>query len=324
MTKPTLPTLVELKRWLPQRPVLIGWLVLAAVVAWTYSSAISLLVGRWWHEPDYGHCFFVPAFAVVLLWIRRDMVDPMPTEGSWWGLAFLGLAAAFRWASAYFFFQLLNPFSLIPFFAGLALFVGGWRVMRWAWPAVVFLVFMVPLPGFLAVQLSSPLQRIGTVTSVFVVQTLGVAAVDQGNVIVLTEGQLGVVEACSGLRMLMLFFAVCIGAAFVLRCALWEKAIIVVSAIPIAVLANVCRITLTALLYEAARVWPTVISTATADKIFHDFAGLLMMPVAMLLLWGEMTLLKMLFVEPVAAKPLTLAGSLTDGLRQRDSRRTTN
>jgi exosortase/archaeosortase family protein len=123
-------------------------------------------------------------------------------------------------------------------------------------------------------------------------------------VIQLTGGtQLGVVEACSGLRMLMLFFAICLGAAILLRRPLWEKIVIVISAIPIAVFSNVVRITLTAFLHEQ-------VSAELADRVFHDLAGLLMMPLALLLLWGEMVLLGNLFLEPVSEGPLSLGDSV--------------
>ena len=271
----------------------------------------------WWHTPDYGHGFFVPVFSLVLLWHRRDMASAASNKGSWWGLVFIAIAAVLVVVGTQFHILRAAPLSLVPCFAGFALLIGGWPAMRWAWPSILFLFFMLPLPGFLETMLRQPLQYIGTKTSVFVIQTLGIAAVAQGNVIQLTEGELGVVEACSGLRMLMLFFAICVGAAFLLRCAMWEKVLIVVSAIPIAVFSNVARITITAILYEAARKWPTIISTETADWVFHDMAGLLMMPLALLLLWGEMVLLSKLLLVPSAKN--TIRMSLATRMRDVDA-----
>ena len=73
-----------------------------------------------------------------------------------------------------------------------------------------------------------------------------------------------------------MFFTLCVGAAFMMRkTPVWERMLIVVSAPPIAVLANVFRITLTAVLFEMAHQWPSVVSKQFADKVFHDFAGLL-------------------------------------------------
>ena len=117
-------------------------------------------------------------------------------------------------ASSYYYYDLLDPASLVPCLAGLTLFVGGWKAIRWAWPSIVFLVFMVPLPGFLANLMGGPLQRLATVASTFLIQTIGISAVAEGNVISLADSQIGVAEACNGLRNMMLFLAVCVGLVF--------------------------------------------------------------------------------------------------------------
>ena len=130
--------------------------------------------------PDYQHGPFVPLFSLFLLWVRRDMIIPFTGRGSWWGLAFLALWAWMRLAAVYFNFGSLPEMSMLPFFAGLALFVGGWQALRWAWPAIVFLVFMLPLPGDVQGWLSLQLQGIATRISVFIIQTLGIPSVATG------------------------------------------------------------------------------------------------------------------------------------------------
>ena len=90
--------------------------------------------GRTWTQDDYQHGPFVPLFSLFLLWYRRDMIIPFAGRGSWWGLPFLALWAVMRWAAVYFNFGSLPEYSMLPFFAGLALFVGGWQALRWAWP----------------------------------------------------------------------------------------------------------------------------------------------------------------------------------------------
>jgi len=209
-----------------------------------------------------------------------------------------------RLTSAYYFYLTLDPASLVLFFAGLALALGGWRALHWAWPAIFFLIFMLPLPTVLATALRHPLQRISTECSVFVIQTLGIQAMvsgEGGNVIEMeNQHLLNVVEACSGLRMLMLFFAICVGAAFVLRSPWWEKVVIVASAAPIAVLANVVRITTTAVLHHLE-------FKALAEKTLHDMAGVLMSPIAVALLAAELSLLHKLFPRVEEEQPLALA-----------------
>ncbi len=269
------------------------WLLVVAVVGlvvWNYFDAVSGLVHRWWNEPDYLYGFLVPVFSGYLLWTRRELATFEPVKGIWWGLPLIALAAAMRWASAYYYYELLDPMSLVPCLAGLTLFLGGWRALRWAWPAIVFLVFMVPLPGFIAGTLSHPLQRIGTLASTYVIQTIGLPCTSRGNVIVLATGQVGVVEACNGLRMMMLFVAVSAGAALVIEGGFLRKTVVVLSAIPIAVIANVARITVTSVLHE----W---VSHDLADKLFHDVAGFFMMPLAVGLLWLELGLISTLTIE---------------------------
>ena len=76
--------------------------------------------------------------------------------------------------------------------------MGGWKSLRWAWPSIVFLVFMIPLPGFLANLMGGQLQHVATVASTFVIQTIGISAVAEGNVIYLQISQIGVAEALTG------------------------------------------------------------------------------------------------------------------------------
>ena len=293
---------------MPRPGALAAAVVLIAVLVVMFSGPMLWLVGIWWRQPDYQHGFVVPIFAAFLLWYRRDMMRPLPERGSWWGLAMFPVWASMYWASLYVNVYIMEPLALLPALAGIALLLGGWRALAWSWPSIVFLFFMVPLPRAAAGALSLPLQGICTAMSVFITQTLGIAAVRQGHLIVLTTGPLNVDEACSGMRMMMLFFAVCVGAVCVLRVRVWEKVLILLSAAPIAVCANVARITLTAIFYEIAHRWPSVMSPQFADKFFHDMAGLLMMPLALMILWGELVLISKLFLEPLPDRPLAMAG----------------
>lgn len=275
--------------WL-RTDVALGSLVLVLVLGWTYWGTLRMLARVWMTQPDYSHGFLVPMFSAYLLWHRRDMLASWRGRGSWWGLAVLLVAAITRWAAAYFFFPLLGGTSLIICLAGVVLLLGGWRALAWAWPALAFLVFMVPLPAVVANLLSLPLQRVATLSSTWLLQMFGVPAVARGNVIFLTENKIGVVEACSGLRMLMLFLALTVGASFLIQRPLWEKVFVAISALVIGLITNIIRITATAVLYEYA-------GKELGDMVFHDLAGWLMMPVATALLFFELYLLSKLLIE---------------------------
>src|SRR5947209_16537046 len=199
-----------------------------------------------------------------------------------------------RLAGSYWYYLWFDQFSLVPCLAGLVLLIAGRDAWRWARPSVLFLGFMVPLPYSLAVALTDPLQQIATVSSTFALQTLGLPAVAEGNVILINDVRLGVVEACSGLRMLLIFFALSTAVALVIRRPPWERLTVVLSAVPIALATNVLRITATGVLHET-------VGAELANAVFHDLAGWLMMPVALVLLGVELEVLKRLFLERPAA-----------------------
>ncbi|HEV3340441.1 MAG TPA: exosortase/archaeosortase family protein, partial [Pirellulales bacterium] len=217
----------------------------------------------------------------------------------WWGLAFIGLGTGLMVAAAGFFLQTLAHYSLPFFLAGVCLALGGWPKLHWAWPSLAFLFFMVPLPGLLADALGGPLQHVATAASTYVIQAVGVPAVAEGNVILLSKEPIGVAEACSGLRMLVLFVAIAAGFVLLVERRPWEKFLLLASAIPIAIIANVTRITLTAMMYE----W---VSADAAQLVFHDLAGWLMMPLAVALLAAEAALLSKLLIENRPAMPVAL------------------
>ncbi len=264
-------------------------IVLAAMMVAMYWSAMAMLVRGWYGDTDYTFGFLVPIFAGLLLWYRREMLEGGEFRGNRWGLLLMAVVAAMRIVSSYFYLDLLDAASLIPCLAGIALFAGGWKALQWAWPAIVFLVFMIPLPAFLADLMGTPLREMATVCSTFVIQTFGIPSVAEGNVILLSDSQVGVAEACNGLRNMMMFLAMCVGFAMISRRTEIEKVIIVVSAAVLALLANVVRIAATAVLHSLA-------SHQAAATFYHDLAGGFMIPLAVLFLWLELLYLDRAFV----------------------------
>lgn len=161
--------------------------------------------------------------------------------------------------------------------AGLFATVGGVAGLRWAWPSIVMLGFMIPLPFRVQFMLGSTLQSLATKASTYLLQTFGVPAVAEGNVILLSQTRIGIVEACNGLSMLLTFFALATGFAMLLERKWWYGVILIALAAPIALAANVIRITATGMLYEAEQ-------NRLARIVFHDLAGWLMMPIGVVML----------------------------------------
>jgi exosortase len=200
-----------------RRTEVLAAIVLAAVGLWAYWPALTGLAQRWSSDPQYSHGYVVPIFAAFLLWRQRGEWAALTPRPSWWALAFFAGAAALNWTGAYFYSPWSEQISLLPALAGMVLVVWGWNGLRVATPALAFLLFMVPLPGRLDKALAAPLQRIATVASTNALQTFGFFAQSEGNVILLSDYEMGIVEACSGLRMLVVFLATATAAAMLMR-----------------------------------------------------------------------------------------------------------
>ncbi len=275
--------------------------LLGGALLWCYWPTLTGLSERWSRDPQYSHGFLVPVFAAVLLWSRRPLLKRAAWEPSVWGLPLLVTGLGLRVLAAGLDVEALDATSLLPSLAGLVLLVGGTGLLRWSWPAIGFLAFMLPLPYFLEVALAHPLRRVATQMSTYSLQTFGCPALSEGNVILVGEAKLGVAEACSGLGMLMTFFALATAMALLSQAPLLDRLAVVCSAAPIAVLVNVTRITATGLAYHH---WGA--DSPAARAIFHDLAGWLMMPLALSLLYLEMRFLNHLFVLEPERQPLPL------------------
>jgi exosortase len=289
-----------------------AWLVLTLLVAagWVYWPSIEQVVRRWSQDPQYTHGYVVPLFAVLVLWFRRDSFPTSSVHPSWLGLPLVVIACVTRFAGSLYTYEWLEAGSLVPALAGMLLLTVGPTVLRWNWPAFAFLLLILPWPWQLDVMLTSPLRRIATVSSTYALQTLGLPALSRGNIIVVNELEVGVVEACSGLGMLMTFFALSAAVAFVIQRRPGQRIFIFLSAVPIGVLMNIGRITVTVVLHR-------LVSPELAKVVFHDVAGWAMMPMALFVMWLELLFLDRLWV-PVQ-KQESGVRSQESGVRSQES-----
>ncbi len=267
-------------------------LALAMLLILGHLHAWKWLVQVWLTDDDYSHGLLVPVFAAILIWLRRDIGRDEVDQGAVWpilcGLGLISLGAVVTWVGIYCHIITLEAVAIIPSFAGVVLCCGGWRGARIAWPAVLFLVFMIPLPRIMGILLADNLQYIATRCSTYLMQALGMPAVSEGSIIYLSNSALGVAEACSGIRMLMSFFAIATAVCLLSKRSLWEKGVIWLSAPMIAVVVNVLRITAVGVAHEFG-------NQQLANQILHDFAGWLMMPMGLSLMGVEFFLLGRVF-----------------------------
>lgn len=277
-----------------------------------FRELLAGCISRWSSEPQYSHGFIIPLIAVGLGWIRRNKIPQGTAACSAAGLALLLAGLICHLCGTWFYAEAVDSAGLLISIAGTVLLVWGRQFFRGVWPAIAFLGFMVPLPFQLERLLADPLQLLGASLSAWLIQSFGIPALAQGNIILMDDVQLGVAEACSGLRMLMVFVAISAATILISNRARWEKILILLSSIPIALISNVLRIVLTAIAHQYA-------SRQMADLIFHDLSGWLMMPLAMLLLFLQLKLVDCLFVDvPEHAPEMTFHRSIS-GITTRPS-----
>jgi len=286
-----------------QRPAALVGLVFCTVLmlGWTYWATIVDLFHEWQRNQDYSVGQLVPIIAIYLVWNERQALRNCTLRPCWsWGLAILVLAFLIRCYGVLFLLQSAERYSLVLAIIGLVLLMAGKAVfnrLRWI---LLFLVLMVPLPGRFHNMISGPLQRQATTGAVFLVELFGVAVVREGNIIRLNGTEpLAVAEACSGLRMLTAFVVVAATMAFIVHRPKWQKGVLLLSSIPIAIICNILRLWITAELFRMT-------NSNSAERFFHDFAGLTMMPLAVFILLGELILMNKIAQENTPVKKIAV------------------
>ncbi len=262
---------------------------LSAITAWSYWSTIVGLFKEWQRNDDYSAGQLVPLVALFLVWRERKTLAECALKPCWWAMGLLMLAVAARAYGLLFMFESAERYSLVLTIAGLVLMVAGRQVFRSVFWIMPILFLMIPLPGRIHNMISGPLQTMATTGAVFVLEAF-IKVSQQGNVVTLNERiPMAVVEACSGLRMLMAFIVVAAFMAYMVKRSRLQKAVLLLSSVPVAVMCNILRLCVTAVLFLLA-------SSELAEKFFHDFAGIVMMPAAVLLMFGELWLMDKLTV----------------------------
>jgi exosortase len=250
--------------------------VVAATFAWAYWPTLVILVRTWNREPDYSHGYLVVPLAVFFLWARRQTFPGFAFRLAWPGLVLLLVSVVLRFLSGRYSVDPVDGWSIVVWVAGVVWLFAGWRVLWWSWPSLTFLLFMIPLPFRAERSFSLPLQRIATKLSSWTLQCLGQPAIVEGNTIWLNDMRLEVERACSGLRIFMAVVALAFVYLVLFRRPWWQRVLLALSTVPIALVANMTRIVATGLVGQ-------YISGEAAHKLNHDAAGWLMIPFAALL-----------------------------------------
>ncbi len=238
------------------------------------------LVGYAWTNGDWSHAFIVPLISLFFIYQHRDQLARIQPKTNWFGLVILIAGIVFYGLGIYPIRNgMVMGYSMILALGGLVLLMTGWQMSRILWFPVAYLVFAVRVSDKIWEALSFKLQWIAAQCATVVISILGIPmgleAEVTGTQITLVkdfkviEPPLTVAEACSGIRSLMMFIALGVAVAFLARRPWWARLLLVLLTIPVAIAANVLRVTALGLIYPYNPEW------TRGDA--HTFIGLIIL-----------------------------------------------
>jgi exosortase len=263
-----------------------GWqgLLLVAVLTVLYAPVLKILVQQWYNDADYSHGFLVPLLSLYLIWQRREKLAQIVRRPTPWGmlvvLGSLGLLFLGSLGAELF----LTRISLLGTICGLIVyFCGGALLRAMAFP-LAFLLFAIPIPVLIYNEIVFPLQFVASKFATSTLELLNLFPImREGNVLILPNMTLEVVEACSGIRSLMSLLALAAGYGYLAERSTAVRWLLFLAMVPLAIISNGTRVMITALMAN-------YIGPRAAEGFMHEFSGWVIFVVATALFLGLHTL----------------------------------
>ncbi|MGE5571320.1 MAG: exosortase/archaeosortase family protein [Rhodospirillales bacterium] len=247
-----------------------------ALLLLCYAPVLTRLVQQWIADEDMGHGFFVPVVAGYIAWQRRDELAALKPSPNWWGLAVLA------WGAAQLYFATLGAelflarTAFIISLAGVILLAAGAHALRILAFPLLLLLFMVPIPAIIYTHITFKFQLLASRLAEAALALLGVPVLREGNILELATQRLSVVEACSGIRSLLTLSFLSLVYAYFFDRKVWMRFALLVCTVPIAIVANASRVTMTGLVSE--------VDPELAEGVFHTASGWVIFMVALAIL----------------------------------------
>ncbi len=278
-----------------------GGVAVLLAFLWSYWPTLTELWGIWQRSEEYSAGLLVPFLAAYVLWSRRREIAHLVVRPAILsGIVVFLLAQTMRRLGLYHMYASGERLSMVLSLTAIVVLLFGWRFLWKLAPILLFLCLTLPWPNRIQTRISLPLQDWATSSAVFCLELAGYDVLKDGNVIRIGDTSVAVAEACNGLRMITAFIVISGLVVLLARRAWWEKLLVLVSSLPIALLCNTLRLTVTAVFF-------TMLEGENWEKLFHDFGGYAMMPLALALMVGELWLLARLTTQPAEIEPEIIA-----------------
>jgi|HubBroStandDraft_5_1064220.scaffolds.fasta_scaffold33583_2 exosortase len=274
---------VETRLW--SRRLWVWSVILTGLILLLYAAVIKSLVEQWWTDADYGHGFFVPLFSGYILWHTRERWTKVEVKPSNFGFVVIVGAIALLLLGSLGAELFTGRFSLLVLLAGMILFLAGWKMLRAVSFPLGYLIWMIPMPVIIYNQITFPLQLIASRLATAWLELAQVPVLRDGNILIMSNYSLEVVEACSGIRSLMTLMALAVAYGYLVSPRRWVRYVLAAFMVPIAIVTNAIRIMGAGLM--AHRFGP-----AAAEGFLHQFSGWAIFLVALLLMFGSYWILQ--------------------------------
>ncbi|MGC8624932.1 MAG: exosortase/archaeosortase family protein [Phycisphaerae bacterium] len=294
------PSSTKPDRVAPRDRIKSAYLLAAAVLV-----LLTMLVQhRAWHDifsiaiddQDSSHILLVPFLAAWLVFLRRLRWRECHLTGRWLGPVILLLGAATSNFGVDHGMAVFWHFGSLLMAFGAVIAVLGVDIVRKFFPALLMLLFLVPVPATVRQAITVPLEHFSALLSQQVLEIIGVSVSRAGSVLIVNGVKVEIAEACDGMRMAIALMVLVATFAFSTPMNRWARAIFLILSPAVALLCNIIRLVPTVWVFGR---YPH----ATAET-FHNIAGWLMLPVAFLLFW---TVLRLLRWASVPVAPFGLA-----------------
>lgn len=285
----------------PLRKAQLPWLTIVwfgVLLIACFAPVLGRLVRQWDHDPDMGHGFFVPLIAGFIVWQRRDelaAVKPVPNA---WGLVLVVLGALQLILGTLGAELFTSRLSLVVTLIGMVWFLGGNLMLKKLAFPLLLLFFMIPIPAIIYSSLTLKLQIFASKLADGALTLLAIPVYREGNILDLPNQRLSVVEACSGIRSLLSLTFLSLVYGYFFERKTWIRVLLFFSTIPIAIVANGSRVTITGIM--------TQVNPKLAEGFFHEAEGWVIFMVALVMLMVfHQVLIRILNSAEARRKPVT-------------------
>jgi exosortase len=261
-----------------EKHLVIQIIILTGAFLALYSHSIATLISDWSGDPNFSHGFLIPFVAAYMVWHKKEVLKTIEVKPSQAGLGVIIFGMLCFLAGNIGAELFVMRSSMIITIAGMVIYLFGFQIFKAVMVPIIYLIIMIPIPAIIWNKIAFPLQLFAANLSSDMVRLLGIPVLRDGNILHLANTSLEVVDACSGLRSLTSLLALSGAFAYIAPLGNIKKWILFLSAVPIAVLVNIVRLTITAIM---ATYW----GAEAAQGFLHDMSGILVFAVALALVY---------------------------------------